>query len=243
MFFRQLPLCGIGDINFVFVNLLEQSNNLLFKLTSKLSNIFKIFYSSQMFNKELIENVEILKSKRIVKKDVEISASTGFSQTVVSNYLKGKIKASRNFIDKFEDVYGVKIFANKLVKKETLVPESTASAALMEIAQANKILAESIMVAAQSQLLDAESRKVLVGNNSNLTQTLKEILKSTVDSDLKTQPSEPAISGALLELLAELSVSGKIYRSKQEAVAALGMKLLPGNGKKKILGTPAGVGR
>jgi hypothetical protein len=67
------------------------------------------------YNQELIEAVEILKSKRIIKKDAEIAEKTNFPRSSVSSYLNGKIKASRNFINKFLEVYGSH-FANNVLK-------------------------------------------------------------------------------------------------------------------------------
>jgi hypothetical protein len=66
-------------------------------------------------NKELIEKVELLKSLRIVKKDAEIADSTGFPRSAVSSYLSNRIKASKNFIEKFTDVYEM-YFDNKIIE-------------------------------------------------------------------------------------------------------------------------------
>jgi len=60
-------------------------------------------------NVELIRVVEDLKAKRIIKKDVDISLKTGFSQAVISNYLSGRVAASKNFLKSFQEVFNVKI--------------------------------------------------------------------------------------------------------------------------------------
>lgn len=179
----------------------------------------------------------------------QIAERIGYSRPYLTNAIKnntgGKIKdkIQREFKEILQIVPRETKKADIKQKVVNSDQVSSTSAALMEIAKANKLLAESIMVAAQSQLIDAESRKALVGNNTDLTKALKDVLKATADSELNIQSNEPAISGALLELLAELSVTGKIYRSKQEAVAALGMKLLPGSVKKGKERSVAGVGR
>jgi predicted DNA-binding transcriptional regulator AlpA len=69
-------------------------------------------------NRELIEKVELLKSLRVVKKDAEISESTGFPRSAVSSYLSGRIKASKNFLDKFNEVY-YSYFDNKIINPPT----------------------------------------------------------------------------------------------------------------------------
>ena len=71
-------------------------------------------------NIDLINTVEQLKALRVIKKDVEIAMNTGFSKPVVSNYLSGRVEASKNFIESFEKFYKVNIFENNLeIKEET----------------------------------------------------------------------------------------------------------------------------
>ena len=89
-----------------------------------------------MHNAELIRMVETLKAKRTIKKDVDIVASTGFSKTVVSNYLSGRIKASDNFLDKFEKVYGVDIFNKNGLSKDIEITTSLHA----ELGRINEIL-------------------------------------------------------------------------------------------------------
>lgn len=75
------------------------------------------------YNKELIEQVEFLKSKRIIKKDAEIVEKTGFSKGVISNYLSGRIEASKNFIEAFNEVFKNDLPENK-VSRETSEPKT-----------------------------------------------------------------------------------------------------------------------
>jgi len=56
-------------------------------------------------NQELYDRVEQLKSDRIIKKDADIVESTGFSKSAVSSYVNGKVKASKNFMQKFNEIY------------------------------------------------------------------------------------------------------------------------------------------
>lgn len=70
-------------------------------------------------NIELINTVERLKAIRVIKKDVEISINTGFSKPVVSNYLSGRVEASKNFIAAFESFYKVSIYENNVGNIET----------------------------------------------------------------------------------------------------------------------------
>lgn len=57
------------------------------------------------FNEELIRQVQGLKERRIIVADIEISKRTGFPKSAISSYLSGKIKASKNFVNKFTEVY------------------------------------------------------------------------------------------------------------------------------------------
>lgn len=60
------------------------------------------------FNKELIQKVEQLRRQGVIRRDADIVEKTGFSKSVVSSYLNGKIKASRNFTDKFDEVFSLR---------------------------------------------------------------------------------------------------------------------------------------
>ena len=51
--------------------------------------------------------VAFLKGQKIIKKEIEISIDTGFSKGAVSNYITGKQQPSKNFIDKFAEVYSL----------------------------------------------------------------------------------------------------------------------------------------
>lgn len=191
-----------------------------------------------MQNKELINIVHELKSKKIINRDAEIVASTGVNKGVLSTYLSGKEKASGPFIAKFEEVYKVKLFPN-------ISHLGDQSGALMEIILINKSLSESIRLAseaqkisAQSQLIDAESRKKLLENNRDLTLVIKNILETTAGSFPGIQPIVPSIPVAVLELLAELSVP-KLYKSKEEALAQLGIKFHQAEMKKTKTGNEA----
>lgn len=54
---------------------------------------------------DFLTDVKYLRSIRAIVKDKEIADNTGFSAPVVSNYLAGRVKPSRNFIDKFYAYY------------------------------------------------------------------------------------------------------------------------------------------
>jgi phage repressor protein C with HTH and peptisase S24 domain len=56
-------------------------------------------------NEDLIKAVELLKSRRIVKKDKEIAEKTGYDKSVISNYLSGRVKVSDSFMEKFNEVF------------------------------------------------------------------------------------------------------------------------------------------
>lgn len=58
-----------------------------------------------MHNSELIEDVKRLKAADKIIRDIEIASKTGYSKGLVSSYLSGSIKASKNFLNKFKEVY------------------------------------------------------------------------------------------------------------------------------------------
>ncbi len=58
-------------------------------------------------NRLLVIAVDTLKAEKKIKWDADIAESTGFSKPVVSNYLKGRVKASKNFLQKFSEIYNV----------------------------------------------------------------------------------------------------------------------------------------
>lgn len=194
-----------------------------------------------MYNQELIEKVEDLRAKRIIKKDVDICASTGFSNTVVSNYLKGKVKASRNFIDKFEVAYGVKIFEKKLVKTDFKDNMPSQTAALMDIVQANKLMAESILKASEAQLIDAGARKVLIDNNTDLTKFIKSLIGKPAMSDPELIQVLNANMRGLLAAIAKVA-TGARFESEDVAVSELGKIVHEKHRKQKAKGNLSGVG-
>lgn len=57
------------------------------------------------YNEDLIKQVEALKARKVITSDVEISRKTGFPKSAISSYLNGKIKASKNFVNKFTEVF------------------------------------------------------------------------------------------------------------------------------------------
>lgn len=75
-------------------------------------------YGFFKMNEKLIEDVELLRSKRVIKKDVEIARATDFDKTVISNYLSGRVNASKNFLDKFYQVYSKHLDENKVAESE-----------------------------------------------------------------------------------------------------------------------------
>lgn len=70
-------------------------------------------------NRDFIEDVELLKSKRIIKKDIEIAEQTGFDKSVISNYLSGRVKPSENFLSKFNEVFSSQLSKNKIDEPST----------------------------------------------------------------------------------------------------------------------------
>lgn len=71
-------------------------------------------------NHQFIADVEILKSKRIIKRDGEIADKLGYAKSVVSSYLNARVDASKPFLDKFYEAYG-----EYLENKVSEVPRET----------------------------------------------------------------------------------------------------------------------
>lgn len=67
-------------------------------------------------NQKLRDAVEVLYRERIIKKQKEIAEKTGFDEGVVSNYLSGRVNASRNFLDVFSNVFKIDLENIKLDK-------------------------------------------------------------------------------------------------------------------------------
>lgn len=53
--------------------------------------------------------VAYLKGQQKIKKDNEISSLTGFTRSAVSSYLSGAAMPSKNFLAKFEQVFGLRL--------------------------------------------------------------------------------------------------------------------------------------
>lgn len=66
-----------------------------------------------------LQDIKRLREKRIIVKDVEIVDSTGFSKSVVSNYLSGRIAPSKNFLEKFYAHYGEHLLETKVSEPNT----------------------------------------------------------------------------------------------------------------------------
>lgn len=75
-------------------------------------------------NDVLINAVEALKAKRIVKKDKDITDALGFSHVVLSNYLANRVTASKNFMKCFYQKYGADL--EQSVPKDYAVAEESA---------------------------------------------------------------------------------------------------------------------
>lgn len=202
----------------------------------------------EKFNKELVATVEVLKAKRIIKKDVDIVISTGFSNTVVSNYLSGKIKASRNFIDKFEDVYKVKIFDNKIVNKEGLEDENTTTG--------EKAIETIHILASSNQVLVDNNAKIILQNDKIIDQQSETVKTNTALAVMLNAALDKIIVGSrqdavedviarhpeALGFLADLGVP-KLWKTREEGIAELGIRLAAEKLKRKKSGNVAGVSR
>lgn len=67
------------------------------------------FSTGQMFvvqmNVDLIRDVELLRQFRLIKRDKDIVERTGFSKRLVSQYLSGSRQPSKEFTEKFYEVF------------------------------------------------------------------------------------------------------------------------------------------
>lgn len=70
-------------------------------------------------NPELRRAVEHLKNEKIIRFDADIVRDTGYSKGVVSSYISGKLKASKDFEKSFEKAYDTELsdFKNVLYEQ------------------------------------------------------------------------------------------------------------------------------
>lgn len=57
------------------------------------------------FNEEFIGQVKALYRAEKIESDIDLARRLGFSKSVVSSYVNGKVKASKNFLKKFAEVF------------------------------------------------------------------------------------------------------------------------------------------
>lgn len=53
-------------------------------------------------NSHIIDAIEVLKSLRVIDRNVEIAMAFGFSEPTVSNYLSNRVKVSKDFKKEIE---------------------------------------------------------------------------------------------------------------------------------------------
>ena len=59
--------------------------------------------------------VEYLKANRIINRDIEIAEKTGYSRQIISNYISGRQKPSKQFMNKFIESYGLQSTETKII--------------------------------------------------------------------------------------------------------------------------------
>lgn len=95
-----------------------------------------------MHNRDFLADIAILREKRVLVKDKELVDNLGATSGNVSSYLSGKVKPSRNFLDKFYAYYGkhLEIKGNSLKPNGgTPIYEVSATAGAMEnVSQVNE---------------------------------------------------------------------------------------------------------
>lgn len=105
-------------------------NTLFSELQTFYTKLVNILPTTEHINKDLIEKVEALRIRKKLKREVtEIAEKTGYSKGQVSSYINGKVKASQNFMLKFNEVFrdvlktqtSVNNFTNT---EEAIVPNS-----------------------------------------------------------------------------------------------------------------------
>lgn len=107
-----------------------------------------------------------------------------------------------------------------------------------KLADSNNKLADAALVRAKAELVNAEKEKSLVDSNADLTKLLRSIAGSVGDKHI----NDPAISPALLDVLAEIA-SGLRIHSKEEALQRLGIRFgMHESGKDMKEGIPSDGG-
>lgn len=57
----------------------------------------------------ITQAVQYLYGKGIIKKDKDIADNTGYNKATVSSYISGRTRPSRDFLEKFEKVFTIKL--------------------------------------------------------------------------------------------------------------------------------------
>lgn len=138
-------------------------------------------------NLELAKAVQYLRGKGIVHKDKDIAEKTGYGKASISNYVNGKMTASKEFIKKFETVYKLKLadFKPGGNKEEIDVPDG------------DQMVAESVIqIMATARTNQSLLVEVLANQTGKTVMELQRVVSDTMAVELK-------------QILHELKVDGK----------------------------------
>lgn len=177
-----------------------------------------------------------------------VSKATGYKKGQVSQYLSKKDSPSENFVDAFYKAFDESL---KKVPREggkkgpgaINFVDSSDNPTLLEIL-ANLSESHRNLTAAHEEI--AQSNNKLSAANHTLAGNEKMLLEKIPTAHVVSDNSigDASILVPLVDILAGIASGKTRYRSKEEAVAELGMKLsLHKPGKGKLKSTPSGAGK
>lgn len=101
------------------VIVLDKDKKKLFKKSSSETFIFGFLFNITIVDSgktgKLKDAVEVLRKAGAFKKQKEIAEKTGFDEAVISNYLSGRVAPSRNFLEKFSEVFKINLDSPSVV--------------------------------------------------------------------------------------------------------------------------------
>jgi transcriptional regulator with XRE-family HTH domain len=179
--------------------------------------------------KEALRNaVAYLKGERIIEADKDIAEKTGYKKSAVSLYIKGSSKVSDEFINKFEEVFKLKLgdFATKTpIKKQNQETkmQDYASELINSLKKTIEILernAEGLQKAIENNQKRIES---LLQINSTLKERVQTDLKTVLENQIIHEAAMEARQDMMLEMLAKTpdDLPG-IFETVYRKVAELG---------------------
>lgn len=129
-----------------------------------------------MLNQDLMAAVKYLRDHRVIKRDKDIADLTGYAKASISNYTNGKLMASHKFIEKFEEVYKLKVSDFKVGGEKEEV----------HVADSFQLMAESfVKLLAGTRVNQSLLIEILANQSGKTNMELSLIVNDTMEQELK----------------------------------------------------------